>query len=184
MRATRCRGRPSARRKYAPSVAPVATRSRDRRLDRVARRKACVAAATVLKMELLCDEAARERECARTVERASIRVRCGDSRADSYAPESAERTPPIRVEARGRLVAAPPRIRCATCGTVRRGGRVRPGDRRVVLSGSRLLRGECNEPSAPKQSQHFVTCGRFRTFIRDRGARAYNAGTRCHSTHA
>jgi hypothetical protein len=55
----------------------------------------------------VCDERAKERKCARTVDSASIRVRCGGSRADSYVPVSAERTLPIRVEGRGHFVAAP-----------------------------------------------------------------------------
>jgi hypothetical protein len=97
---------------------PVAMRPQDRRLSPVSRRQARVAIASVPKMELVCDEAANQRECARTVDRASIRARCGGLRADSCAPASAERTPPIRVEGRGRFVTAP-RIRCATCGAVR-----------------------------------------------------------------
>jgi hypothetical protein len=40
----------------------------------------CRVAATVLRMKLVCDDAAKKRSCARTVDSASIRARCGGSR--------------------------------------------------------------------------------------------------------
>ena len=119
-------------------------------LDRVTRRQARAAIATVLKMESWCDERATERRCARTVDAPSIRVRCDGSRADPDAPASDERTLPIRVEGPGGFVTAP-RIRRTRCGGARRGRRARPGDTRAVRRESLDSDSQYNEPSQRRQ---------------------------------